>query len=446
MEQKEAEAPATAALPDFKNDKVHVVVHRKPACRIDFEVEAFAPLVKPALDKATKMVSKEVTLPGFRKGKAPEALVFKNYPSQVDKKWQELIAEVAFQESQMLAKMPMLNGDPKISFNMLRHSSEAAKLVLSFETEPVVPAIDPKELQLQAVERPAVNPDKVNETIRQIQLFFAEWKKVTDRPIQEGDFVILDVDVIDEEPNRKLFSDVRFEVKDRSMAKWMKDLILGRNKGESLEGTSIPDDDASEKDKETLKPKKVRVHIKEIEEAKVPELDDSFSQRVGVATLDEMKANIEKLLNKQADDHVREKLREALSEVLLKQFPFDIPLSLVDRETRFRMQQLLKDAEFMNHWDNMTTEARKRTVASIAEQSEKAVRMFYLCRKIVTEAQIKISPSDIPAPANSPLDLLVGQRRDFDPQEPSEMHQAEAYSRLLLEKAEDYLISNATIA
>ena len=44
-------------------------------------------------------------------------------------------------------------------------------------------------MQLKAVKRPEVNEDKINETIRQVQLFFANWQHVTDRPVQEGDFV-----------------------------------------------------------------------------------------------------------------------------------------------------------------------------------------------------------------------------------------------------------------
>ena len=50
------------------------------------------------------------------------------------------------------------------------------------------------------MKRPEVNEEKVEETIRQVQLFFAEWKHITDRPVQEGDFVLLDVDVIEEDP------------------------------------------------------------------------------------------------------------------------------------------------------------------------------------------------------------------------------------------------------
>ena len=123
--------------------------------------------------------------------------------------------------------------------------------------------------------------------------------------------------MIEEDPPHKLFADVRFEVTDRSMAKWMKDLVLGHTRGEILEGVSIPDEDASKKDKEELKPKKVRVVIKEVEEATLPELNDEFARRLGAPSVDEMHNNVEQLLNQKADGHVQEKLREEVSEVLL---------------------------------------------------------------------------------------------------------------------------------
>ena len=71
---------------------------------------------------------------------------------------------------------------------------------------------------------------------------------------------LLDVDVIEETPSTPLFNHTRFEVTEKSMAKWMRDLVLGKNAGDTVEGISVPDEDASEEDKEDLKPKKVRSH------------------------------------------------------------------------------------------------------------------------------------------------------------------------------------------
>jgi trigger factor len=444
MEQKaetETQAPS-----EFSNETLKVKAHLKPNCKVELEVQTTPPIVKEARRKAIKMVGKEVTLPGFRKGKAPEALVEKNYSKQIDGEWQKCIADLVFQDCVKLANIPLLNNEPKISYNVKSQSlDEGATLTLFFETEPTIPHVNPQEITLKAVERPAVNEEKVEETLRQLQMFFAEWQKL-DRPIQENDFVILDVDVIDEDPPRKLFADVRFEVTDRSMAKWMKDLVIGHHRGEVLEGISVPDEDASKKDQEELKPKKVRVVIKQVETATLPELTDEFARRLGAPSVDEMRINVEQLLNQKADGHVKEKLREEVSEMLLTQYRFDVPMSLIDREVRFRMQQLLQDQEYLQHWNSMTPEAKKRTVGSVAEQSEKAVRMFYLCRKILADAKITISPKDLPKAPDTPLGMLLGERRDFHPQENTEVHQAEAFSRLLLEKAEDFVIAHATVA
>lgn len=444
MEQQ-AETSSVTPL-EFSDDTLKVKAHLKPACRVELEIQANPNIVKEAHTTAVKNVGKEVTLPGFRKGKAPAQLVEKNYPRQIDSEWQKCIANALFFHTLQLTKIPLLNNEPKLNYNIKSHSlAEGAHAILSFETEPHIPPITPQDITLKKIERPTVNEDKVKETVRQLQFFFAEWKKL-DRPIQEGDFIILDVDVIEVDPPQKLFNGVRFEVTDRSMAKWMKDLVLGHSRGEVLEGISSPDQDASEKDQEELKPKKVRVSIRDVEEAHLPELNPTFARHLGTASVEELHQNVEQLLNQKADAHVQEKLREEVSEILLSKYPFDVPASVVDRELRFRMKQLLQDPEYLQHWNSLTSEAKKRALTSIGEQSEKAVRMFYLCRKIISDAKITISPDDIRKTPDSPLAFLLGDRRDFHPQDNKEVHEAEAFSRLLLEKAEDFVISHAKVA
>jgi hypothetical protein len=69
--------------------------------------------------------------------------------------------------------------------------------------------------------------------------------------------------------------------------------------------------------------------------------------------------------------------------------------------------------------------------------------MFYLCRHIITKANIRISAEDIPPPANSPLEWLINPQKLFHHKRNPETEHAEAYSRLVLEKAEDYILKHA---
>src|SRR5690242_12517421 len=101
----------------FQNDHLRCTLHQKPACVVEYAVEALEPLVQEARKKAIKKVAKEVSLPGFRKGKAPEQMVVKNFSTQVDKEWQQEIANVTFLECQKLAPVRLLK-DGKINYAM----------------------------------------------------------------------------------------------------------------------------------------------------------------------------------------------------------------------------------------------------------------------------------------------------------------------------------------
>ena len=422
------------------NEHVRFTIHNKPSCIVEFDVEALKPLMQATHKKAIKKVGKNVTLSGFRKGKAPENLIEKNFPLEIKKQWDQEIANAAFQECQKLANIPMLHKGAKVSFSMKSHSPHGALLLLTFETEPTLPFIDPKEIQLKNVKRPEVSSEKIAETIRQTQFFFAKWEKITDRPVQENDFVTLDVDLIEE--NTPLFSNTRFEVNAKGMAEWMLALVLGKNLSDTVEGISVPDKNASQEEKEELKPKKARITIKSIDLATLPPIDEKFAKLLGVSSVEELHQRVEELLNKQADAHVQEALREQVTDILLKQFPFDLPKTLVQKEVEFRIKQLAQSADFKGYWDNLKAEERKKMFETIEQQSEKAVRMFYLCRKIVDEANIRISAEDVPPAASTPLEILLNPQNPNHSNHP-EIEHAEAYSRLILEKAEDWIIKYA---
>ncbi|KAG8170419.1 hypothetical protein JTE90_007599 [Oedothorax gibbosus] len=267
---------ATAEPRQLINEYVRFTIHNKPSCIVEFDVEALKPLIQATYKKALKKVGKSVALPRFRKGKAPDNLIEKNFPDEIKKQWHQEIANAAFQECQKLASIPMLHKEAKVSYSMKNHSSHGALLALSFETEPTLPFIDPKEIQLKSVKKPEVTPEKITETIRQTQFFFAKWNKITDRPVQENDFVTLDVDLVEE--GTPLFSNTRFEVNAKGMAEWMLPLVLGKNISDTTEGVSVPDQNASQEEKEELKPKKTRITIKSIDLATLPPIDEKFAK------------------------------------------------------------------------------------------------------------------------------------------------------------------------
>jgi trigger factor len=442
MESQEVEEQQTPqAMEEYRSDAVSFSVHRKPRCSVEFQAQISPEFTKAAYEKAVKIVSKHVSLPGFRKGRAPHELVIKKFAKEIDKEWLEELANRGFAECEKLANIPVLKKDSNVHYTSKSYSLEkGAELHYTFETEPTIPAVDPKQFHLIEVPRPPVTDKEIEETIRQVLFYFADWRPIKDRPAQEGDFVLLDVDVIETDPPTPLFSKTRFEVSDRSMAEWMKPLVIGLLPGASIEGVSTPGPEVPEAEKASYPPKKVRIILRAIDEAELPPMDEKFFQSLGVKDAEELRNSISRLLNEKADAHVKEGQRHQVIEFLLKEYPFDLPTSFISKETRFRMQQLLSDESFKSHWNQLDEQKQRETLQAIFDQSEKAVRLFYLCRRILTDAKVQLSPEDLPKIPTTPLEILVKPPSNYQHYENEELRQAESYSRLILEKAEDVLI------
>ena len=425
----------------FKNDEVSVVVHKKSGSRIEFEVTASLLLTKPAYVEAVHAVTKEVSLPGFRKGKAPAGLVEKKFDKQIDQSWQEKIALRALKQAELLTGIHPIDSKSKISFSMKKHNLEiGAELSLSFEVEPSVPHVHFDNLEIKRVERPVIDDAKVQEAIRQVHFFFASWTPVENRGVSEGDYVLLDVENLETTPPEKVFHATRFEVSKKGMAEWMLHLVLGKNIHESIEGISVADETASEEEKKNFTPKKVRITILSIEHANLPPIDAAFSKKLGVPENTTLEEQIARILNKQADVHVEDTLRNAVYEELVLKYPFELPYSLVEKEVQFRMRHIFSDPEFLEHWKHLGEEEQKRMLSSVFAQSQKALCLFYLCRKIVETAGISVDPKDLPEPPATPLENLMQAHSSTNAS-----GEPEAFSSLLLKKAADHILANITL-
>ncbi|MES2273087.1 MAG: trigger factor, partial [Chlamydiota bacterium] len=303
-------------LEELTNEEVRLTVHRLPGCRIELTVKTSKGLVQKARKNALKAVSKEISVPGFRKGHAPEEIIAKRFSSDIERELHKSLANLAFGEAQRLARIPVLNNNSPVSFDLKGQSEESAELLFSFETEPKIPTPDPKLFSPKPIQRAEVAEKQIDEAVRQMQFFYAKWNLVQDRPIQEGDYIMIDLDTIEGETVQKVFHHVRFEVSSQRMASWMKKLVLSAKSGDVLEGLSEPDDTASPEDLATFKPKKVRVSILKVEEATLPELTDEFAAKVGAADVTQMRESISNLLTKQVEEKAYTELCEQVNDFL----------------------------------------------------------------------------------------------------------------------------------
>lgn len=423
---------------ELSNDQIRVQIQHKDACQVEFHVTVSKSMLDKARLDAAKAVNKEVVLPGFRKGKAPDAMVLKKFPYDVEKRFHKCLADLAFVDAQKMAKVPVLNNNTQVMFDVKKMSDDSADLLFVFETEPKVPSVDPKQFAPKEVEKKQVGEKEVDEAIRQMAFFYAAWQPVSDRAIQEGDFIIIDLDTVDGDKETSVFKGVRFEVKPERMASWMRNLVLNAKMGDVLEGISEPDDTATDAEKAEFAPKKVKIKILTVESAQLPEINDEFAARVGAPDVKGMRDLVEGILKNQIEDKANEDFREQVNQFLVNNYSFELPKSIVNAEFEHRYNQAKKNPEFKAHIEKISDAERKKIEDRILNETINSLKLFYLSKQIVADGKISVSHKEV-------QDQAVKERRNrMMAMESSDKLSKEEYalalSMVFLHKAQDYVI------
>lgn len=425
---------------EFKNDHAHVMVDRQPGCKIKLDITVTPQATQAAYNKAIKAINKEVSLPGFRKGKAPEAMIVKNYASYVDQEWKEILVQTAFKEAMALTKIYPLN-EETIQKPQVKKTSqeEGAEIVIEFEASPQLPEISPKELKLSPVERREVTEEEVDESIENIRLHHATWEEVTDRAVQEGDYIDIDIENLDS-PGDFLCKDTRFEVVPGKMGNWMRNLVIGKNVNDTAEGMSERSEELDPKAE--FKPTHCKITIKAIKKAKLPEVDEELAKKVGVETAEELTEKVLQNLNNQAEEEVKQKLRDQLEETLLERYPFDIPSSLVTREKKNRLDFAKRDLQKAGKSDEEISRHLEEMEKDLDEKVNRAFRMFFIARHIADENKITVTQEEL---VRELMLQMYTQASPIDTSLDPEEARSKVYINLLSLKVKDFLIDQATI-
>ena len=131
----------------FNNDQLQVKLERLPACIVKFDVQISSQAADASLQKAYKNVSKEVVLPGFRKGKAPESLIRKQFGPQIDKEFRSILLQTTFFDVMNLSNIrPYNKNDYKLKVHSLDTNDQGAHLVYQFEAFPTTQRSTQKNL------------------------------------------------------------------------------------------------------------------------------------------------------------------------------------------------------------------------------------------------------------------------------------------------------------
>ncbi|MEO0293881.1 MAG: trigger factor [candidate division WOR-3 bacterium] len=252
--------------------------------------------LKEEIDKLIKELKKEISIPGFRKGKAPTELIkvrFKDYlkAEGLQKLIQEEIVGIIEKYEPFIYSPPMIK--------KVDEDKDGIHLEVSLDVPPEL-SLDLSEIELKGDDEEIDIKGEI-EKLREIN---SELRPV-EREVRKGDIVTINLKLGEEE-----FSNYTFEVREDDFSKKL--LGLKVSDGEKELEVEIPEDFPIKDSKN--KKRHVRICICEIKEKVKPELNDDFAKDLGFRSLVELKESLKRNIQ---EERKRKDKEDEFEEVIL---------------------------------------------------------------------------------------------------------------------------------
>jgi trigger factor len=386
------------------NEQLSISVTRQPHCRVKFDIQVKPEAVQAAYVKAIKNVNKEVNIPGFRKGKAPEKLIEEKFAEDIRKEWVHLVLNTAFQEAIQLTQIyPMREGETKRPIVRECSKENGASLTLEFETRPQIPSIQFEDLKVKKIDPSPITQEMRDQALQQVIRQFINYKPVEDRGIQENDFIDIDIDAL-EEPLRRVVENRRVQVNAKEIPNWMKEQIIGLKAGQSIE-SQVENKKENEEDPNFTSDIPLKITVNAIWEGEFPTVDDELAKKVGLQSLEELHKKIEDRLENEVQENAYQQQIHELEHTLLEQYPVDIPESILKQEEEARfvdyMNQLQTEEE-QQYYRKHQSQIKER----VSKTSEHGLQLFFLLRKVASDHGIELNEEDIKEELNRQIALI----------------------------------------
>ncbi|WP_152654775.1 trigger factor [Oceanobacillus sp. CFH 90083] len=306
-----------------------------------------------ALDQAFKKVSKDVQIPGFRKGKIPRGLFEKRFG--VESLYQDAVDIVlpgAYSEAVDEANIFPI-AQPSIDIDQIE---KGQPLVFTAEVE-VKPEVKLGEYKGLEVEEKSVEvtDEDVDQEIENLRERQAELVVKEDSEIEDGDTAVIDFEGF---KDGEAFEGGQgenhsLEIGSGQFIPGFEEQLIGKKAGDETEvKVTFPEEYHAEDLAGQEAVFKVKIH--EVKAKELPELDDEFAKDVDedVETLDELKTKkreeLENSKKQQAENEKREELLQQASDNI----EVDIPDAMVDTE----VNQMVREFEQQLQMQGMTLE------------------------------------------------------------------------------------------
>lgn len=362
-------------------------------------IEVSAEELEKALQGAYNKQKKNISIPGFRKGKVPRQMIEKMYGPEVfyDDAANQLIPEAygkVYDEEDL-----EIVSQPKIDIVQIEKGKPfifTAEVAL----KPEVTLGEYKGLKVEKISN-RVTQKEIDAKLAEEQEKNARTVSVTDRPVQDKDEVVLDfegfVDGVAFEGGKG--ENYPLTIGSGSFIPGFEDQLIGANLEEEKEVRVTFPEEYHAKDL-AGKDAVFKCTVHEIKVKELPELDDEFASDVSeFETLDAFKADIKAKIKEQKIAEGKRKQEDKAVEEAVANAQMDIPDAMIDTEVRQMAndfaQRLQQQGLTMDQYFQFTGMTAEKMTEELKPQALKRIQTRLVLEAIVKAENIEISDEKI---------------------------------------------------
>ena len=362
-------------------------------------IEVAADEFEAALNKAYQKSKNKINLPGFRKGKAPRAMIEKMYGAGIFvEDAANIIIPDAYESAAKESELEIV-AQPEIAVEQ----AEKGKPFIFTATVAIKPDVtlgDYKGIEVEKKEA-EVSEDEISAEIDRVRESNARMITIDDRATQDGDTVVIDFDgyVDGEQFEGGKAEDYTLVLGSHSFIYNFEDQLVGKNIGDDVEvNVTFPEQYQAEELQG--KPALFKVKIKEIKVKELPELDDDFAQDVSECdTLDAYKEEVKSKLVKTKEDDIKREKEDAVIEKIIENATMEIPEQMVDAQTRQMTQEFAQRLQSqglsLEQYMQFTGLTPQKMQEELKPQALKRIQSRLVLEAVVEAEKIEATQEDI---------------------------------------------------
>jgi trigger factor len=379
---------------------VNITVENLAPCKKLLRVEVDAKAVDETFDTVTKDFQKQASLPGFRPGKAPRAMVLKKYePDIKDEVKRKLIGD-SYRKALDEKKIAVI-GYPDIE-EIQFGRGQALQFAATIETSPEFQLPEYKGLPAKR-EAKSVTAADVDRAIELLAKQHVKFETVA-RALRLGDVAVVNYTgtcdgkpITDTAPTAKgLTGQKNFwvDAASDSFIPGFADQLIGAKAGDKRTvNVDFPADFVTRQ----LAGKKgvYEVEVVEVKEKSLPPIDDAFAKKYDAENLTKLREGVQRDLENELKYSQARTVRGQIIHALLTATNFDLPETAVAHETRNVVYDIVRENSQRGVARDLIEKQKDEIYSAAAQSAKERVKLSFLIQRIAEKEGIQVSQDEV---------------------------------------------------